>query len=572
MSTSPVRVVVTGIGLVSAAGSDVAALCDTLRAGQACLQPISSFDTAGMTMTHAGEVPDFDPAAILPPVRVRSLDRATQMALSAARQALAQAGRGRQSLDLHKTGVAIGVSGAHQYQNMPVTADRKYPISRRTSLYFSRSTPIFQADFLADSFYLCGPRFAFGSASLGGLLAVAHASDLLRNGHAAAMLVGGAEILTMVNALGMDVLGLGANGPCAPFYASNGMSFGEGAAFLVLETLDEAQRRDVQPLAEIIGSGVSGDAYHEISNDPAGQGLARAIDKALGNAGAKPGDIAWIRACGTGHKIQDLAERLAFEQIFEGALPPVTSTEPYFGHVNGVSPLLGLVAGIAAQQEGIAPSLPIEAEAETDRAPPLMASGPMPRGDWLLSAVAFGGSNGALVVGPVQARSAYRAPAASAAAIEIAGVGMVSGLGADCQAFITALREPAPAIRAACRIDERRSATLAGLDLRRRERIVRWSLIAVAQALADAQLVSRGSARIGLLMGLCRGPMTSYERFCDQVLQGNFNASTGRSLLKTGRFSVASEVVHAFDLRGYCVCGFHHDAEVLAMCCFSSVV
>jgi len=564
MSELATRIVVTGLGLVSAAGSDLDAMLDSLRAGQHCLQPIASFDTAGMAMTHVGEVPAFDPCATLSPVRVRTVDRGSQFALVAARQALTQA-TGAHALEPELTGVAVGVSGAHQYQNLPVTAHRSYPISRRSALYLARSTPAFQADLLARSFGLAGPRVAFGSASVGGLLALAHAMDLLRAGHATAMLVGGGETHTLLNMLGMDVLGLGAKGPCTPFYASAGMSFGEGAAFVLLETLAQAEARGAPPLGELVGSGASADAYPEISNDPSGKGLARSINKALTQANAHPADIAWVRGCGTGHRVLDMAERIALEHCFDGTPPPVTSTEPYFGHVNGVSPVLGLVAGLAAQKAGIAPALPASAEACAACDLPLLSPGSLPAGDWLLTAVAFGGSNAALVAGPVKTRPLL--PVAPVA-IDIAGVGVVSGIGCGSEAFLRSLRgDVTGAAQAARRIDDATLPTVSGLDLRRRERLVRWSLLAASQAFADAGLQPRGSARVGLLLGLTRGPMAPNERFFSRVLRGEFNASTGRNLLKTGRFAVASEVAYAFGLQGYCGTvspGVHGGVQLLA--------
>ncbi|WP_159444571.1 beta-ketoacyl synthase N-terminal-like domain-containing protein [Paraburkholderia ribeironis] len=542
------RIVVTGVGLVSAAGCDTATLLDSLRAGQSCLQPIAAFDTAGMKMTHAGEVSSFDPCDGSNQVRARTVDRGSQMALVAARQALAQATRSS-ALDLEQTGVMVGLSGAPQYQNLWMIPSRAYPRDRRSALYFSRSTPAFQADLLARSFGLGGPRAAFGSASVGGLLAVGHAMDLLRMGHATAMLVGGGEIQTLLNALGMDVIGMGAKGPCQPFYASTGMSFGEGAACLLLETLANARTRNAQPLAELVSSAASADAYHEISNDPAGKGLARSICNAMSKAHMEPGDIGWIRGSGTGHPTQDLAEAIALEECFDGNPPPITSTEPYFGHVNGVSPLLGLVAGIVAQQENIALALPLATGTQAECSLPLLAPGVSPHGDWLVTGVAFGGSNAALIAGPVKMRRSW---SSRVAAIDIAGCGMVSGHGFGLDAFLAACRTCAPAASAPRRVDDAQLPPISGVDLRRREKVVRWSLSAVDQALSDAGLRAGASARIGLLIGMNRGPMTPYERFFDQIFQGEFNASTGRRLLKTGRFSVASEVAHAFGLQGYC--------------------
>lgn len=540
------RIVVTGMGLVSAAGVDTVALVDALRHARTGLQPITAFSTEGMVMTHAGEVPAFDPVEEISLGKARSWDRGTQMALVAARQAMAQA-TGAAPIERSGVGVAIGVSGATQYQNVPVMPDRAYPLSRRVALYVARSNPAFQADVVARACGLSGARLAFSSASLGSLLAVAHAADLIRAGHVTAMLAGGGEIQTLLNALGMDVLGLGARGPCQPFSKTNGMSFGEGAAFVCLESLEAASRRGAVPLAELFSAGVSADAYNEFSNDPTGNGLARAIQKALDNGYFSPADIAWIRVCGTGHRSQDAAEVYALRQCFK-TLPPVTSTEPYFGHVNGVAPVLGLVAGICAQMHGVAPSMPLTDGADNCWDLPLLPAGILPAGAWLLNAVAFGGSNGALIAGPLAARAL---PVLAAPVIEIAGVGVVHAMAMDAPAFLASLRSGQPSVETAQLINDACLRSLPGIEMRRRERIMRWAITAVHECLKQGCIASRGSARVGLLVGVQRGPQTPQERFFARALKGEFDASNGRELLRTARFSVASEIAQVFGIKGY---------------------
>jgi 3-oxoacyl-[acyl-carrier-protein] synthase II len=586
------RIVITGAGVISAAGCSLAAVGERLARGQHCLSPISHFETTDMSGTHGGEVHDFAPLDFLPPGRVSTLDRGTQMALAAATQALAQAGLPDSWLET--AGVAVGYSGSPQYQNMPVYPDQRYPATRRSALYAARTTPNFQADQVARAFGLGGPRFAFGSASLGGLLALAHAVELLGGGHAQAMLVGGGEINTLLNALGMDGLGIVAAGPCTPFTGRGGISFGDGAAFFVLERLDDARGRGALPLAELLASGISADAYSDVAQDPSGRGLARAIRKCLDKSGVAPAGIGWVRSCGTGARDLDAAEAIALHEVFDGAPPPVTSTEPYFSHVNGVSPLLGLAAVIAAFATGRAPGMPVDPEAESPRpglSLPFVSAGRLPAGDCLLTATAFGGSNGALIVRcpptrtPAlraalvtgwnwgQARLRRRpasAPRSAEARVVIAGMGAVSALGGTAESLLQGFSRQAGGEPegGAMRVEElslRRR--IPGIDLRRRARLIRLVMLAVGEALDQAGISARGSPRYGLLVGLSRGPVAASEKFFGQTLRGRFDVTTGRALLRIGRFSVASEVAHDFGLQGYSGClapGVHGGVQLLA--------
>jgi|GEM_PF-646388 len=569
------RVVVTGMGIVSASGCDPASVAARLRAGRPGIGPLCAFDATGMKARHAGEVAGFDPDPYVDPSRVRRIERASQMALAAADQALRQADLqpvGERGTDI---GIAVGVSGAGQHQNMPVPWSRQHPVSRWMALYQSRSTPYFQAFLIAQRHGLHGPQATFSAASLGGALALGYALDVLRAGKAAVMLAGGGEIQTLLNALGMESLDLVAAGPCSPFSGAPGMTFGEGAAFLVLETEAHARQRDAAILGELVAYGVSADAYHDMTNDPAGNGLRRAMHKALVNAGLRPRDVAWIRASGTGHREQDAAESLAIGALFAGdSPPPVTSTEPYFGHVNGVSPTLGMVAALACQDLGCVPVIPNLQTPRPGCDLPLLGSedahGAKP-GDFLLNAVAFGGNNAALVGGCH--RATRQLPVITDAAIVITGIGVVSPLGHGRRAPLDGLRVGRSGIMEIDRFDVARGVPgraglipgfrlrtlLPQVDPRRRERLVQYALGAAALALQDAGIGPRDYAadHKGLIVSLTRGPVGSYERFFETVLRGAFDASTAHLMLRMGRFSVASELAHVFDLAGYCATVSH---------------
>lgn len=567
------RVVVTGMGIISASGCDLKNLIGRLAAGRPGIGLLQAFDTTNMKVRHAAEVADCEFDGYVAPGRLRRIDRASQMALAAADQALRQASL---LLDDCTVGVAVGVSGAGQFQHMPVPWSRDHVVNRRMALYQSRTRPYFQTFLIGQHYALHGPQATFSAASLGGALALGYALDTVRAGKADAMLAGGGEIQTLLNALGMEALDLVAAGPCSPFMGDVGMTFGEGAAFVVLESEAHARRREVDILGELVAYGVSADAYHDMINDPAGNGLRRAMNKALANAGLEPRDIAWVRASGTGHREQDAAEGMALHGVFGGtSLPPVTSTEPYFGHVNGVSPVLGLVAALGCQNAGYIPPLPDVRPTRPGCNVPLVGVGGALQartGDFLLNAVAFGGNNAALVAGPHC--TTRRLPSATDISVVVTGIGVVSPLGHDRQSFLAGLRSgrcgladgerfdklpPGTSKRAALVPDFQIKALLPQIDPRRRERLVRYALSAAGLALQDAGIVPQGhdSERKGLIVALAQGPMGPYERFFETVLRGRFDASTAHLMLRMGRFSVAGELSHTFGLQGYCATVCH---------------
>jgi 3-oxoacyl-(acyl-carrier-protein) synthase len=289
--------------------------------------------------------------------------------------------------------------------------------------------------------------------------------------------------------------------------------------------------------------------------------LARAVRSSLDASG--PGTIGWIRSCGTGQRDLDAAEAFGLRTAFEGTPPPVTSTEPYFSHVNGVSPLLGLAAVLVAQNSGRAPAQP-EPGCRPGLKLQMLQPGKLPPGDCLLTATAFGGTNGALVV---RAASAPSAPTPEpASSIVIAGLGAVSALGATANDLLDGLSRPAaPGPRLVQ--DEVLQRKLPGIALHRRERLARMAMLAVAEALSSAGLPARSPGRFGVLVGLAHGQVSAYGRFFEHILTKRFDISAGRLLLQMSRFSLASEIAQAFGLpfySGAMAPGVHGGVQLLA--------
>jgi 3-oxoacyl-[acyl-carrier-protein] synthase II len=440
--------------------------------------------------------------------------------------------------------------------------------NRLAGLFFARNVPHFLTEVLAARFGIAGFHLTVGAASAASAVALGQAANLLRAGKVDVVLAGGAETLPITNVIGLQTLGVCAEGKGSPFSGEPGISFGEGAAFLVLESLEHARARGAPILAEILGFGVTSDAYDVISNDPSGDGLFRSMAAALSDAGVARGEIDWIRASGTGNRDQDLAETLAIQRLYAGGTPPPTSSlDSFFGHVNGVSPALGLAGAVAAQNAGF---IPPTASFTTSRPGcgldyvPNEAR-PAEIRHFLSNSAAFGGVNAVLVGGRFHPSRPQRDPALDE--VVITGMGVVSPIGHGLEAFRAALSRGESGIgeldrfstgdlgcRRAGLVRELQPRRLTPtLDLRRADRIAQFAAVAAGLALRDAGLEGGAlpAERKGVVMGMAHGPVASHEVFFRTLFAGPATPALGKLMLEMGRFAVTSRVSHLHQLRGY---------------------
>jgi 3-oxoacyl-[acyl-carrier-protein] synthase II len=559
------RAAITSMGICSALGHDPERVLEAIRQGRSGIGPIRAFDASTFQMKLAAEIQDFDPYQHFSRAEVLEVDRATQLAYVAAVQAIRNSGVSLQDLPPHRVGLAVGMSGAGQYQNLRLTLQREPPLNEAAGFYVMRGVPHFQAEFLAEKLGIHGPHVAIATASAGSAIAIGYALDLLRSGKVDLVLAGGGESFTLLNALGMDSLALSSDRPCSPFSGTPGITFGEGAAFLVLEPLEQARQRNAAVLAELLGYGTTIDGYDGIANDPCGEGVYGALAAALRRSGLAKEEIDWVRASGTGNRDQDQAETLALKQLFGQKAPPVSSLEPYFGHANGASPAFGLVAAIACQRDGlIPPTLNFGAPrpgCDLDYVPNQPRTGKVRY--FLANSMAFGGVNTVLAVGQLQPDRTPPAPRADD--LVITGLGIVSALGFTPEAFVEGLRQRRSGVGELDRFGTqdcrcKRAALVRGfdahqlvpaLDLRRVDRIVEYAVVAGALALRDAGL-ERGflGRRVGLVTSMARGPVVSSERYYESIRKNPRTPAAGRLLLRMGRFSVTSHMAHALGLKG----------------------
>ena len=407
------RVVVTGMGALTALGPDVASTWDGLVAGRSGVRRIESFDPSRVDSQIAAEVRDFDPGATIDRKDARRMDRYIQFGLVVARQAMDQAGLpGRLEGDLaERTGVYLGsgLGGVHTlFDNVLTMADRGP--DRISPFFVPMGISNVGSGQIAISFGPLGPNFAIVSACATGAHAIGEAYETILRGDADVMLAGGVEAAIHEAVLGgfssMKALSTRNDDPQAasrPFDADrDGFVIGEGAAMLILESLDSAASRGAEPLAELVGYGATADAAHITLPAPGGAGAVRAARRALDKAGLSAADLDHVNAHATSTPEGDRAELQGLRTLLgdRASKVPVTANKSMLGHTLGAAGAIESVATIQSIRTGVVPPTinlqhPDEAAAGLD-----LAANKKEQRDIrvaLNNSFGFGGQNAALV-------------------------------------------------------------------------------------------------------------------------------------------------------------------------------
>src|SRR6187455_1025390 len=362
------RVVVTGMGMLTALGNDVASTWEGLLAGRSGIRTIESFDPSRLTSQMAGEVQDFDASHVLDRKDQRRTDRYIQFGLVAAREAMDQAGLpARLEGELaERTGVILGTGlGGVGTLNDGFSTNALRGPDRISPFLIPMGIPNVGAGQIAINYGMTGPNFATVSACATGGHAVGEASETIRRDDADIMLAGGSEACVFEVLVGgfaaMRALSTRNDDPAGasrPFDAArDGFVVGEGAGVLVLEELEHAQARGATPLAELVGYGATADASHITLPAPGGIGAVRAARRAFEKAGVTPDQVQHVNAHATSTPEGDKAELQAIKTIFgdqAGSLA-ITANKSMLGHTLGAAGAIEAIATILAIREGCIP-------------------------------------------------------------------------------------------------------------------------------------------------------------------------------------------------------------------------
>ncbi len=360
------RVVVTGIGLVTPIGSDRKSTWASLLEGQSGIDYISLFDAEGFTSRIAAEVDGFDAAALLGRKEAKRLDRFAQFACVASLEALDDAGIDMATEDADRVGVLIGsgVGGIISITEQHNILNQKGP--KRVSPFL---IPMMLGDMASGQVSMMtgakGPNFSTVSACATGADSIGEALEMIRRGRADVVIAGGTEAaICEIGVAGFNscmALSTRNDDPQAasrPFDSGrDGFVLGEGAGVVILESVEHAEKRGATVLAELAGYGASSDSHHVTQPHPEGEGAARAMKWALGDAGLQPEDVVYINAHGTSTPMNDKFETIAMKRMFgdHAYNLAISSTKSMTGHLLGAAGGIEAAFSVLAVNEGAIP-------------------------------------------------------------------------------------------------------------------------------------------------------------------------------------------------------------------------
>lgn len=360
------RVVVTGLGAVSPVGLNVADTWNALVNGRCGVDNITSFDTANFQTKFAAEVKNFDLGTYINRKQARHMDRFTQFAVAASLQALEESKLSITGENAEDIGVIIGnsvcglISVCEQYKILSETGPER--VSPALAPTMTGDAASVQVSLLLGA---KGVNYSPSSACASGSDAIGQAYELIRQGHAKAVLAGGTEtpvaplVIAAFNAIrALSTRNTDPKSACRPFdMERDGFVMGEGSAIMVLEDAEHARARGATILAELAAYGASSDAFHLVQPSPEGEGAIRAVRRALERSGISPDEIDYIHAHGTATQLNDKVETTVIKKVFgeRAGQIPISATKSMTGHLLGAAGSMGALITVMALNKGILP-------------------------------------------------------------------------------------------------------------------------------------------------------------------------------------------------------------------------
>lgn len=361
------RVVITGLGAVTPVGNSAPETWQSLINGVNGIAPITSFDATHFKTHFAGEVKNFDPEKVMDKKEARKMDRYAQFSVCVADEALRDSGLDLEKEDRSRVGViwGSGMGGLQSTETEIMDFAKGDGVPRFNPFLIPKAIPSIAAGQISIRFGLGGPSYSVSTACSSSSHAVGSAFDQIRLGHAEVLLTGGADAdVTAVGVGGFNSLHALSTRNDSPETASrpfsksrDGFVLGEGAACLILEEYEHAKARGAKIYAEIVGVGMTSDAYHMTAPDPEGKGAERVMRLAINDAGIEPEQVDFVNTHGTSTPLGDVTELNAIKRVFGEHVYDMNldSTKSMTGHLIGATGAVEALACVMALKDGIIP-------------------------------------------------------------------------------------------------------------------------------------------------------------------------------------------------------------------------
>jgi 3-oxoacyl-[acyl-carrier-protein] synthase II len=350
------RVVITGLGVFGSIGGNAEEFLQSLKNGRSGIGPITLFDTSKYPCKIGAEIRNYRPESFFGKKELKKLSRADQFGLLASEEAVKTSGI--HSYPSEEVGVCLGAGAGGMFEAETYHREVLLKGKSKPSLLWP-FIPSYTTDRVAERFGFSGPKFTVTTACSSSATAIGYGADLIRSGKSKAVLCGGSEALTELTFGGFNSLKAMDPSPCKPFDRKRaGMSLGEGAGILILEGFDEAEKRGAKILAEFLGYGIGGEAYHITAPEPTGTNEARIMKEALEESGLASTQVDYINAHGTGTPLNDKVETLSIKNTFgERAYSiPISSIKSSVGHCLGAAGAIEAIASILSMVHQFIPS------------------------------------------------------------------------------------------------------------------------------------------------------------------------------------------------------------------------
>ena len=511
------RVVVTGVGIFTSIGRNKNEVLDNMKQNFTGIGEVSRFSTVEMISHLGAEIKDYAPAA-----EISGYNLCTQFGIQAAKEALIDSGLPINAHNADRVALCFSTcnGGIAEFEKARKLTDLDYD----NTINF----PLFQqGDSLAKYLGIKGPVISnvTACAASGHTLSIGY--ELLSSGKSDVVLVGGSDTLSETVYAGFNSLQSLSTSPCAPFGYPIGLSLGEGAACVVMETLASALARGANIYAEICGYGLDQDAHHMTAPHPEGDGIARAVTTALNHAGITPRDIGYINVHGTGTDANDAYELKGLKKALGDGLfstIPLSSSKAYFGHTLGAAAIIEMVGSLLAIKEDLLPatlhtSALRDGCTEANHVINEMRAG-RPR-YFLCNNSAFGGHNSSVVFrnwrvdqGSSQAELEY-----SPTRVGIRGISLVNEYGPISWSDGAVLNQAQ-----AMTIEDNRKAvkeSIGSFYARRMSTITQYSIAGILRSLQDADITvtDDNSQDLGLIFGTMYGASESFSKYLKEIFE-----------------------------------------------------
>lgn len=541
------RVVVTGIGILCSLGQGKDEVVKNLLSNITKISKVKRFDTTVFLTDIGAEIPNVDFDQMFNETDRDKMDITTQYAITAVKEALADSGA---SVDDEEIGLILGtcnggicsIENSNSVDTIELESLKKYPFYEIT-----RSTAAYTG--------LRGPINTINTACAASGNAIAYAYDLIKNGYINTMVAGGADALSKAVYAGFNSLNALNSEPCSPYSVETGLTLGEGAAFVVLESLECARMRGAKIYAEICGYGLTNDAYHITAPEPSGMGICRAVEMAVMNAGIEKSEISYVNTHGTGTAANDAAElkglKKCFGENFDKML--ISSSKAYFGHNLGAAAAIEYTSTLLAMQSGYLPATMNFAEPREDCDFENILTNEIKQTEiseyFLCNNSAFGGHNCSII-----SKTSVSMDSEEYSVIDeetpayIVGKGSIVGGGISIGSTLELLESDPEVLK------ERFSLKSYDKNLfgRRMNELTQMSIGVVDMALEDAGFdkASNGEA-CGLCYGTSKGSLDSATKYLDNIYANGFERASSIHFPDMVLNSTAGKVAKAHGVKGY---------------------